>query len=145
MKQSQPPKLARALFEWYCGHAKVEDLVGDLDEKYYLYLESNSPFRAKLKYCRDVVSLLFSYAIRKRKREASTGSYSTSNFSLDMLQNYIKVAVRNLYQHKYFSTLNVFGLAVGMSVSLLLISMVSYIKTYDNFHVNRDNISFLSD
>jgi ABC-type antimicrobial peptide transport system permease subunit len=140
MKQSQPPKLARALFEWYCGHAKVEDLVGDLDEKYYLYLESNSPFRAKLKYCRDVVSLLFSYAIRKRKREASTGSYSTSNFSLDMLQNYIKVAVRNLYQHKYFSTLNVFGLAVGMSVSLLLISMVSYIKTYDNFHVNRDNI-----
>lgn len=140
MKQSQPPKLARALFEWYCGNAKVEDLVGDLDEKYYLYLESNSAFLAKLKYCRDVVSLLFSYGIHKRKREASTGSYSTSNFSLDMLQNYIKVAVRNLYQHKYFSTLNVFGLAVGMSVSLLLISLASYIKTYDNFHVNRDNI-----
>jgi putative ABC transport system permease protein len=140
MKQAQPPKLARALFEWYCGHAQVEDLVGDLDEKYYLYLERNSAFLAKLKYCRDVVSLLFSYGIHKRKREASTGSYSTSNFSLDMLQNYIKVAVRNLYQHKYFSTLNVFGLAVGMSVSLLLISLVSYIKTYDNFHVNSDNI-----
>ncbi|MCX8490536.1 MAG: permease prefix domain 2-containing transporter, partial [Cyclobacteriaceae bacterium] len=131
MKQSHPPKLARAFFEWYCGHAKVEDIVGDLGEKYYLYLKSHSSFRAKTKYCRDVVSLLFSYGIRKRKREASAEFSSTSKFSLDLLQNYIKVAVRNLDQHKYFSILNILGLAVGMSVSLLLISLVSYIKTYD--------------
>jgi putative ABC transport system permease protein len=140
MKHPKPPKLARTIFEWYCGHAKIEDLVGDLDEKFYSYLEKHSLFQSKIKYWRDVVSLLFSYGITKRKRDANIGSYAISQFSLDMLQNYIKVATRNLYQHKYFSILNIFGLAVGMSVSLLLISLVSYIRTYDNFHVNRDNI-----
>ena len=30
-----PPKLARKIFEWFCGKAKVEDLLGDLDEQFY--------------------------------------------------------------------------------------------------------------
>jgi putative ABC transport system permease protein len=140
MKPTRPPKLARIIFEWYCGQAPIDDLLGDIDEKFYLHLKTHSSSQAKLRYWRDVASLLFSYGIKKRKRDAHIGLYSTSHFSFDMLQNYIKVAVRNLYQHKYFSILNVFGLAVGMSVSLLLISLVSYIKTYDSFQVNKKGI-----
>jgi putative ABC transport system permease protein len=140
MKPTRPPKLARIIFEWYCGHAPIDDLLGDIDEKFYLHLKTHSSSQAKLRYWRDVASLLFSYGIKKRKRDAHIGLYSTSHFSFDMLQNYIKVAVRNLYQHKYFSILNVFGLAIGMSVSLLLISLVGYIKTYDNFQINKKDI-----
>jgi putative ABC transport system permease protein len=136
----QPPRLARKIFEWVCGSAKVDDLLGDLDEWFYINAKTNSPFRAKLWYWKQVLSLSFSYTIRKRKRDARSGLYSSSTFSFDMLQNYIKIAVRNLYQYKYFSVLNVFGLAIGMSVSLLLIALVTYVKTYDTFHVHQDHI-----
>lgn len=140
MNSHQPPKYARKVFEWFCGSANVEDLLGDLDEQFFIHLKTQTRFRAKLTYWRNVVSLIFSYAIRKRKRDARTGYYSTSDFSLDMLRNYVKVAVRNLYKYKYFSILNAFGLAVGMSVSLLLIALYSYVETCDTFHANRDRI-----
>lgn len=136
----QPPKLARKIFEWYCGQAKVEDLLGDLDEWFYLNAQSKSLFRAHALYWKQIFLLMFSYAIKKRKRDAQPGHYSTSGFSFDMLRNYLKVAVRNLYQYKYFSILNAFGLAVGMTVSLLLISLVTFVRTYDDFHTHGDRI-----
>jgi putative ABC transport system permease protein len=140
MKKNRPPQLARKFFEWYCAHANVADLLGDLDELYYYDLSTKSRFRASLQYWVNVFSLITSYAIRKRKRQASVGHFATSTISMGMVHSYLKVAVRNLYQHKYFSLLNAFGLALGMSISLLLISMYSYIRTYDNFHENEDNI-----
>ncbi len=136
----QPPRFARQFFEWISAPAQADDLLGDLDEWFYINTKIKSPFNAKLSYWKQVLSLSFSYTIRKRKRDAKSDLYSTSNFFMDMLRNYIKVAVRNLYQYKYFSMLNVFGLAIGMSVSLLLIALVTYVKTYDTFHVHQDNI-----
>ena len=140
MKHHQPPKLARKLFEWYCGAAKVEDLLGDIDEWFYKTLESHSPFRAKLKYWKQVLSLMFSYAIEKRKKQAQLSPFSHNAFSLAILKNYFVVASRNLYRHKYFTIVNAVGLAIGMSVSLLLITLMGFVYTYDNFHENRDHI-----
>ncbi len=114
--------------------------MGDLDEWFYFNTKTKSHFKARLIYWKQILSLSFSYTIRKRKRDAKSGLYLSSNFSIDMLRNYIKVAIRNLYQYKYFSVLNVFGLAIGMSVSLLLIALISYVKTYDTFHVHQDRI-----
>ncbi len=139
MNSQQPPQLAKALFKWYCGNAQTDDLQGDLDEQFQLHLQNHSKGYAHWKYWHSVFSLLFSYAITKRKHDAQMSHFSSS-FSFDMLRNYFKVATRNLYQHKYFSALNAFGLAVGMSVSLLLISLVSYVRTYDNFHTHKDRI-----
>jgi putative ABC transport system permease protein len=136
---STPPKLARKILEWFAGAAFVEDLLGDLDELFFIHLKTKSMVVAKLLYWHGVMSLLVSYALKKRKAKASLGIYSNA-ISLDLLRNYFKVAVRNLYQHKYFSMLNAFGLAVGMSVSLLLLSIISYVQTYDDFQVNRKNI-----
>src|SRR5262245_51959950 len=57
-----------------------------------------------------------------------------------MLKNYFLVAIRTLYRHKYFTIINTVGLAIGMSLSLLLITFYSYLKTFDNFHVNKSDI-----
>ncbi|MFZ6010373.1 MAG: ABC transporter permease [Bacteroidota bacterium] len=136
----QPPRLARKFFELFAGSAHVDDLLGDLDEWFYLNLETKSPFKAKMLYWKQIFSLSFSYALKKRKLDVRFSSYSSSSLSVDMLRNYVKVAVRNLRQYKYFSFLNAFGLAIGMSISLLLISVYSYVSTYDNFHTNREKI-----
>jgi len=57
-----------------------------------------------------------------------------------MLQSYFKVALRNMARHRLFTLLNAFGLAMGMSVSLLLISFYSFVSSFDDFHAQQDNI-----
>jgi ABC-type antimicrobial peptide transport system permease subunit len=57
-----------------------------------------------------------------------------------MLESYLKIALRNIVRHKAFSILNAFGLALGMSVSLLVISFYSYVSSFDDFHAQKENI-----
>ena len=57
-----------------------------------------------------------------------------------MFKNYFKTATRNLSKNKFFTTLNVFGLALGMSLNLLWVAMVVFIYQFDNFHPNKKQI-----
>ena len=41
---------------------------------------------------------------------------------------------------KLFTAINLVGLAISMSVGLLIITFVSDLTSYDNFHENKDNI-----
>src|SRR5687767_13740995 len=112
MSRHQPPKLARKIFEWYCGNTHVDDLLSDMDEWFYKTLETQPPFRAKLKYWRQVLSLILSYAIRKRKKNSQYSQFASSTFSLAIVKSYLVVAGRSLYRHKYFTFVNAIALAV---------------------------------
>ena len=57
-----------------------------------------------------------------------------------MLRSYIKIAVRNLFRYRTFSIINIFGLALSMSVSLLIISLIVGLGQYDRFHKNYKSI-----
>lgn len=57
-----------------------------------------------------------------------------------MLQNLFKTAYRNLYKHKFFTVLNVIGLALGMSLGLLYVAMLAFLYRFDDFHPQRDRI-----
>ncbi|TDH24619.1 ABC transporter permease [Segetibacter sp. 3557_3] len=57
-----------------------------------------------------------------------------------MFRNYLKTAIRNLSKNKFFTILNVFGLALGMSLSLLFIALLTFLSRFDNFHPNGDRI-----
>ncbi len=57
-----------------------------------------------------------------------------------MIYNYIKIAYRNLLKNKIFTVINVAGLAIGISVALLIAIWVYDEYSYDRFHKNRDNI-----
>lgn len=60
--------------------------------------------------------------------------------SFIMLKNYVKVALRNVRRHKGYSFINIFGLAVGMTVCLLMLMYVVHEISYDNFHKKKDRI-----
>jgi len=53
-----------------------------------------------------------------------------------MLKNFLKVALRNLWKHKGYSFLNIFGLALGMTCSLLILLWVQDERSVDNYHAN---------
>lgn len=57
-----------------------------------------------------------------------------------MIGNYIKTSVRNLRRNTLFSFINILGLAISMSVGLLLIAFVLDLKSYDQFHSNGERI-----
>ena len=57
-----------------------------------------------------------------------------------MIRNYIKTAVRSLLRHRFFSVINVFGLAVAMALSMCIIMLVADQMMYDRYNTKRDRI-----
>ena len=57
-----------------------------------------------------------------------------------MLKNYLKIAFRNLFHNKIFTTINTVGLAIGMAATLLIFVWVQNELTFDNYHKDADRI-----
>lgn len=57
-----------------------------------------------------------------------------------MIKNFFKTALRNFWRNKAFSTINVFGLAIGISSALVIFLIVYYEFSYDKFEKDGDRI-----
>ena len=57
-----------------------------------------------------------------------------------MIRNYFLVAIRNLTRNKFFSAINILGLAVSMSIGMAIIMLVADQMMYDRFNTKRDRI-----
>ena len=57
-----------------------------------------------------------------------------------MLQNYFKLAIRNILKHKFFSAINILGMSIGITSCLLILLYVVDELSYDRFHAGADHI-----
>ncbi len=57
-----------------------------------------------------------------------------------MFKNYIKIALRNILRHKIYSFINIFGLALGMAVCIIILMWINTEVTYDRFNENLNDI-----
>src|SRR4026207_570115 len=57
-----------------------------------------------------------------------------------MFFSHLKFAVRVFLKDKFFSTLNILGLALGIAVSILLLLILQNDLTYDRYHTNHQRI-----
>ena len=57
-----------------------------------------------------------------------------------MLQNYLKIALRNLLRNKVYSFINILGLAIGVSACLVIFLLVSFELSFENFQPDRERI-----
>lgn len=103
-------------------------LIGDLEEEYLEYRERYSPTRAHLWFWFQVI------------QSTPHLIFESLKWNTLMISNYLKVAYRNISKHKSFSFINVFGLAVSISVCLLIILFIYDQKSYDKFHVDSERI-----
>lgn len=60
-----------------------------------------------------------------------------------MLQNYFKIAIRSLLKNKLFSFINIFGLALGMTCSLLIWLWVRDEVSFNSFYPGLKEIYFV--
>jgi putative ABC transport system permease protein len=58
-----------------------------------------------------------------------------------MIQNYLKIAWRNLLRHKSFSLINILGLSTGIAACIIIFLYVQYELTYDQYHSKSDRIA----
>jgi len=58
-----------------------------------------------------------------------------------MLRNYLKIAWRNLVKSKFYSVINILGLAAGMSVAMLIAFWIWDEVTYDKYHSNHEQLA----
>ena len=57
-----------------------------------------------------------------------------------MIRNYLKIALRNLLRQKFYSAINLLGLAVGIACAVLLYLYVQDEMSYDSHFKNADRI-----
>jgi putative ABC transport system permease protein len=57
-----------------------------------------------------------------------------------MFQNFFKIALRNLIRQKAYALINIFGLAIGIACSILIVLFVIHESSYDSFHEKADQI-----
>lgn len=129
----EPPRWAKRLLSWYCDADLLEDLQGDLNEYFERNLKSKGPRRARLIYCLDVLKFFRFYTVRKP-------DWLTLFIHWMMLGSYLKTSRRSLLRNKLFSTINIFGLSVSMSVGLLIIALTVDLRSYDDFQEGKDRI-----
>lgn len=57
-----------------------------------------------------------------------------------MIRNYFLIALRNIKRHRFFSLLNISGLAIGMACLFLVIIWVRDELSFDRFHEHEKDL-----
>ncbi len=122
-----PHWAARLLYRLAPAHNR-DVVLGDFAEVFQYIAEDEGRTRALGWYIAQVIKSLPAFL--------SNGIY----FGSVMIGNYLKTATRNLYKRKFYATLNIAGLAIGMAVCLLLFQYVAFETSYDAFHDNHDTL-----
>lgn len=73
--------------------------------------------------------------------QTSSGFFQVHLLAIIMLLNYFKIAFRNLAKNKGYGFINIAGLAMGMSVAMLIGLWIFDELSYDRFHQNYGRIA----
>ena len=128
MKNLRPPKLAEKFLLLFLKEELEEEVLGDLDEKFYSTLKKKSLSRARLNYWYQVFNYLRPFSFK----------YFKSNLPiLAMTRHNFLISYRVLTKNSVFSIINIGGLAMGMTVAILIglwiLDEFSFNKNHDHY------------
>lgn len=110
-----------------------ENLSGDFEEMFKRIYHQRGKTRALLWYFLQIIKLLPLYF------------KNYVYWSLSMVKNYLKIALRNVKKYKVYSFINILGLAIGISCCLMILLFVQDELSYDRYHEKADRIYRLVD
>ncbi len=129
-----PPRWLDRLVERFCDPELLEQVLGDLHERYYLQLAKYGEPKTRWRYAIEVFSYLRQTMLTRRSTQKNR------TMMTDMMLNYMKVARRSIYRNKTYSLINVLGLALGIGCAMLIFSVVKFHLSFDSFHPQRDRL-----
>ncbi|MEO0551688.1 MAG: ABC transporter permease [Bacteroidota bacterium] len=132
-KKILPPLWADRILEWYCDPPVLEDLQGDLYERFDQRMSRSGQFRARLFYFLDVLRFIRPYTL-KRNRHSLNPSF------IFMLPSYLKSSLRSMGREKLNTAVSISGLALGLAVFCLISLYVGDELKYDRYLPNAERI-----
>ena len=122
----QPPKYPLRFFRWFCDPDYLEDIEGDLLERF-----ERRP--SKWMFSLEVLKLLRPGIIRNFEGKQKLNYYG-------MLKYNFKVALRGFYRFKSSFLINLIGLSSGLLCVFLIYLWVNSEMNIDKFHANDDRL-----
>ncbi len=128
-KHTIPPKWPLKLLRNFLKTSYLEEIEGDMEERFQDNLETFSVKKARRLYAWDTLKLLRSTLMKKMG-----GDYQLNHYR--MLRHNLKISWRSMMKNKVFSGLNILGLASGLLCSLLIFLWIFDELATDNYHEN---------
>ncbi len=129
----QPQSTWLRFLRWFCPPELYESIEGDLLEQHEADRQQLGERKANWRLRWNVLRFL-------RPGIVLRNSYSTHLTNTGMLRNYLVVAYRNILRNPGHTSLNVLGLALGLTSCFLIGLYVRYELSFDTFHENREGI-----
>lgn len=120
------------LLSWCCKADYLEEILGDLAE-YKEGLIAKPKWKRKVFYWFHVLNFLKPWSLKRFEGSQKLNQYG-------MFKNYFKTSLRSIKTNALFSSINIIGLAISMSVGILMILLLSELNSFDDFHEDRENI-----
>ncbi|HLF34471.1 MAG TPA: FtsX-like permease family protein [Cyclobacteriaceae bacterium] len=125
-----PPASARKFLIKFLRDDLTEEVLGDLEEKFYSTVKKKSLIRAKINYWFQVINYLRPFAMRK-----SMPVFSNPNFA-NMFKHNLTISYRGFIRYKMSFIINLIGLSTGLAFGLLVYLWVLDEMNFDKFHKN---------
>jgi putative ABC transport system permease protein len=127
-KKFRSPRLARQLLNWMSLYHEKHSMINDFEETFLEIMQSEGKSKAIHWYWGNALK--------------SFGGYLKlmASWRFTMFKIHLKIAYRNFIRHKLYSFINVFGLAIGLSICMIISLWVLREMSYDRFHENVDRI-----
>jgi len=126
-----PPVWAERLLEWYCDPYVLEDLQGDLYERFHARIENVGLRRAQILYVWDVIRFMKLYIMKKQDHPAAF---------IHLYKSYAQIALRHLLKHKVNTAITISGLTMGIACFMLIMLYVQDEALYDKHYDKADRI-----
>ncbi|MEM6737318.1 MAG: ABC transporter permease [Bacteroidota bacterium] len=130
--KDHPPQLAKKFLGWFLRPELLEEVEGDLEERFYLVLEKQSSTKAKLDYWYQILHYLRGFALRKNLFSIFNRMY--------MIWHNIRLSRRLLLKNKGYAAINIGGLTLGMATAMLITLWIKDELKYDSFHEDLDQL-----
>jgi len=127
MKQ-RPPKIAQWLLVISNKRKNRDVVLGDFEEFFNEIYQQSGAFQARFWYWKQ--------AFKSIPRLTKTALC----WRLDMLKSYFKLVLRNIIKYKGYSFINIAGLALGLTLFILIMLYVNNELSYDKFNKNMSRI-----
>ena len=132
-KYHDPPQWLLSVFRRFCKKEMIEDIEGDLLERYNQQVAKYGLAKARKKFFWQLISLFRPGIIGK------ANLINPKNMTI-MFKHNFSLSWRLLTKHKGFSAINIFGLTLSMTIAMFTMLWIQDEKSYDQFHQNIDRI-----
>jgi len=123
-----PPKWADRFLEWFCHPDLLEEIQGDAYELFEVRCKKEGIKKARRRFIWDVL------------RSFRLSTIKNLNPTPIMLRNNFKVAFRQMKRQKFYTAVNITGLALGIACCLLIALYIKDELSYDQQHPDVENL-----